>query len=237
MASSYSPSAAIVRTARNEVVRVQRALDTLAQRRAALMAQIAELDSQARSHERRLALLSELAAVEDATPAAEIGTGELTVAPARALRGRELRREAGRLLWQWRGAEPVHYREWFERVLAAGYATGGKDPAASFLSNVRESPAVLRAEGQGRYQLDPASLDRVETEISEAQAELVDVEASIDRAYEQSGPTGDLRRHRDDLKQQLRRLQAKHDEVAYVFAEDHVAPPEGLKAGAALRAA
>src|ERR1700744_5570675 len=172
MPSSYSPSAAMVRTARSEAARVQRALDTLVQRRAALMAQVADLDAQMQSHERRLELLRELADVEEATPAAEVGPGGPAVAPARVLKGRELRREAGRLLWRWRGAEPVHYREWFERVLAAGYITGGKDPAASFLSNVRESPTGLRAEGQGRYRLDPTSIDRIERQIGEARAEL-----------------------------------------------------------------
>lgn len=136
-----------------------------------------------------------------------------------------------------RGSEPVHYREWFERVLAAGYATGGKDPAASFLSNVRDSPAVLRADRQGCYRLDAGSLGRVEQELSEAQAELADLEASIARAYREGGETEGLRGHRDELKQRLRRLQSEREELRYVFGEEQSREGQETAVGAGLRAA
>jgi hypothetical protein len=135
------------------------------------------------------------------------------------VKGRELRREAGRLLWSWRGLDGVHYREWFERVLAAGYAVGGKDPAASFLTNVRESPAVVRGEEQGFYRLDPASVQRIEQELGEAEAELADIEGQIARAYERRGEAGGLRSERERVKQRLRRLAGDREELAYVFAK------------------
>jgi hypothetical protein len=123
----------MARTARTEIERIARALQVIERRRAALLAQAAELQAEAEDYTRRQRLLEELVQVEQATP-----TAEIRVSPsqrvARSLRGRELRRAAGRLLWTWKGAEQIHYREWFERVLAKGYATGGKDPAASFLA-------------------------------------------------------------------------------------------------------
>jgi len=219
MAASYSPSAAMVRTARNEIERVTRALEVIAQRRAALLAQVAALEAEAEGYERRRALLAELVEVEGATPTAEVGSGA-PVPVARAVKGRELRREAGRLLWRWRGLDGVHYREWFERVLAAGYAVGGKDPAASFLTNVRESPAVVRGEGQGFYRLDLGSVQRVEQELAEAEAELADIEGQIARAYERNGEAGGLRGERERVKQRLRRLVGDREELAYVFAKE-----------------
>jgi hypothetical protein len=239
MATSYSPSAAMARSARNEIDRIARALDVIEQRRAALLAQAAELQAEAEDYSRRRHLLEELVQVEHATPTAELG-----VAPSarvtRSLKGRELRRVAGQLLWAWMREDPIHYREWFERVLAEGYAIGGKDPAASFLTNIRDSPAVTRGSSQGFYALDPTSVDRISQAMAEAQAELADVEQSIERAY--SGDAGHgsveaLRTHRDHLRQQLRRLHGDFDEVRFVFGEGPVEQRSEPSVGSGLRAA
>lgn len=224
---------------RTEIERIARALEVIEQRRAALLAQAAELQAEAEDYTRRQRLLEELVQVEQATPTAEIGI-PAPVQATRSLRGRELRRAAGRLLWKWKADNPIHYREWFERVLAAGYATGGKDPAASFLTNIRDSPAVTRGSSQGFYALDPASVERIGQAVGEAQAELADVEHSIERAYAGDAVEGrveGLRSHRDQLKQQLKRLEADLEEVRYVFGEDSTEQGGGSVAGPALRAA
>ncbi len=239
MATSYSPSAAMVRTARNEIDRIERALAVTEQRRTALLAQLADLDAEVEGYARRRQLLAELAQVEQAAPTAQAGVVPPPIA-ARAVRGRELRRAAGRLLWAWKGTDPIHYREWFERVLAEGYATGGKDPAASFLTNIRDSPAVVRGSAQGFYRLDPSSVERVSQAIGEAQAELADVSQSIERAYTgdtQHGPVEALRKHRDGIKQQIKRLEADLQEVRYVLGEEPVAQGNESVSGPALRAA
>ena len=239
MATAPSPSAALVRTARNEIERVQRTLSVLEQRRSALLAQLAALDAEAESYIRRRQLLEELTDIKRSTPHAN--SGRPAPAPARrAIKGRELRREAGRLLWSWKGATQIHYREWFERVLADGYAVGGKDPLASFLTNIRDSPAVLRGSAQGFYRLDPASIQRATQAIAEVEAELIDVERSIDRTYagERSARSADeLRGHRDNLKQRLRRLEADLQELRYVFDEEGVDGAAPVAEDSALRAA
>jgi hypothetical protein len=233
----------MVRTARNEIERIERALAVTEQRRGALLAELADLEAEAEGYARRRRLLAELAQVEQARPSAETGVARPQAA-TRAVKGRELRRAAGRLLWGWERTGEVHYREWFERVLAEGYATGGKDPAASFLTNIRDSPAVVRGSAQGFYRLDPSSIDRVGQAIGEARAELTDVQQSIERAYDgesQSGTVESLRTHRDRLKQQLKRLEADMQELRYVFGEDSVEQGEGSVAvdvaGPALRVA
>lgn len=215
----------MTRTALNEINRIGRALDVIEHRRTALLAQAADLQAEAEDYTRRRRLLEELVEVEHSTPTAE-AVATVSAGPTRAVKGRELRRTAARLLWAWMGTSPVHYREWFERVLAEGYATSGKDPAASFLTNIRDSPAVVRDSSQGFYALDPTSVDRVSQAIAEAEAELADVERSLERAYAgdaQRGSVDALRTHRHRLKQQLKRLQADLQELRYVFEDDSAA--------------
>lgn len=225
MAMTPSPSAALVRTARSEIERVRRGMSTIQQRRAALLAQLEELDAELDAYKRRESLLQELVHVEQAVPTVD-AEGSEARRPRRALKGTELRRVAGRLLWNSQGENEVHYREWFERVIAEGYAIGGKDPAASFLTNIRDSPAVVRGSRPGGYRLDPGNSDRLAQEIREAQAELADVERSIEQAYdadrELHTPIQTLREHRRDLKQRLKRLEAKAAELRYVFGAERI---------------
>jgi DNA repair exonuclease SbcCD ATPase subunit len=231
MATPASPSAALVRTARSEIERIDRAIATIEQRRAALLGQLAGLDAEAEGYARRRSLLEELVYVERAVPTSAIATPEART-PRRAIKGAELRRVAGRLLWATQRGGEIHYREWFERVIAEGYAIGGKDPVASFLTNIRDSPAVIRGSTQGHYRLDQGALDGVARQIEETQAELADVEQSIERAYASAAEQRtieSLREHRDSLRQALKRLQGKMRELKYVF--DEKPADSGVNAG------
>jgi septal ring factor EnvC (AmiA/AmiB activator) len=224
MASPSIPSAALVRTARNEIERVERGIARTEQRRDALVAQLQELDDELAGYAHRKKLLEELVYVEQAAPVADVVSAKQRPSK-RAIKGAELRRIAGHLLWSSHQEQEMHYREWFERMLAAGFAIGGKDPVASFLTNVRESPAVERGSKQGYYKLNPNSLDRVAQELNEAEAELADLEHSISRAYAVT-TTGDpvhpetLRKHRTQLKQRLKRLEAMRRELRFIFSDE-----------------
>jgi hypothetical protein len=207
-------------------------LITIEQRRAVLVSQIADLDSEAEGYIRRRSLLAELVQVEQAVPTA-------APAPMRAIKGAELRRVAGHLLWRTQGDGEIHYREWFERVIAEGYAIGGKDPVASFLTNMRDSPAVVRGSNQGHYRLDPSSRDDVAQQVRETQAELADVEQSIGRAYASASERPSierLREHRDHLKLILKRFEGKMSELDYIF-DDQADDPESTNVVGTLRAA
>ncbi len=243
MATLPSPSAALVRTARSEIDRVQRQMATVEQRRDVLRAQLAELGAEFETYVRRMKLLEELVLVDQAEPTTDVAGSRAR--PARqAIKGAELRRVAGRQLWASQGEQEVHYREWFERLIVAGYAIGGKDPLASFLTNIRDSPAVARGSRQGYYKLDPESATPLEQQLSEVQAELADVERSIDLAYADADPSARveaLREHRSHLRQTAKRLEARLDEVRYVFQGrrdgDDRQDPHTAETAAALRAA
>jgi hypothetical protein len=59
------------------------------------------------------------------------------------LRGRRLREIAVEVLRQRRElGEIVHYREWYELVLAAGIRVAGRDPLATFLTQISQAPEV-----------------------------------------------------------------------------------------------
>lgn len=236
MPSAPEPSASLIRAVQGEDARLERALEVLDHRRAALHAELAQLDAQRRALQGRRKLLAEVAGVE--IPDAH----ESGVVAHTQLKGRELRRVAGQLLWTLQQDREIHYREWFEHVLAAGYAVGGKDPAASFLTNVRDSPAVERGSTPGSYRLDPGARDRVRQAIGEIRAELADVQQRL--AATRAAPPSDigerdveslerLRSHRHELKTQLRRLELEADEVAAILGEDS----EDRRTARALQAA
>lgn len=59
------------------------------------------------------------------------------------LRGQRLQEIAVELLRQKKGAGvTVHYREWFGLLAEAGLRVAGKDPLATFLTQIARSPAV-----------------------------------------------------------------------------------------------
>lgn len=73
----------------------------------------------------------------------------------RRLRGQRLQEVAVEILNREVGPDrPVHYREWYDLVRAAGYGVAGKDPLATFLAQVSRAPTVESAgRRSGRYLL------------------------------------------------------------------------------------
>ena len=217
MATSPPPHASLVRAAAVEDQRVERALQQLTHRRETLAAEIAGLEAQMDELQERRKLLGLLVdrPGDDAPRGATQRTGVTPV------RGRRLRLVAAQLLWASARDQEIHYREWFERLVAAGYAVGGRDPLASFLTNIRDSPAVVRGERQGFYRLDPSAVDAAARELREIEAEMADVEQSLQRARaaNDNDRVEELRRHRDGLAAATKRLHARRDELAAVFAD------------------
>jgi hypothetical protein len=73
-----------------------------------------------------------------------LGTApQLSLEAEGALRGQRLQEIAVDLLRQTKGAGvAVHYRDWFELLAEAGLHVAGKDPLATFLTQIARSPAV-----------------------------------------------------------------------------------------------
>lgn len=71
------------------------------------------------------------------------------------LRGERLREIATDVLWRHhRAGDIVHYKQWFDLVVADGYRIGGKNPAATFLTQVARVESVERVgRRSGLYKL------------------------------------------------------------------------------------
>jgi hypothetical protein len=74
------------------------------------------------------------------------------------LRGRKLQEIAVELLRQRHGTgSPVHYRDWFALLTEAGARVAGKDPLATFLTQIARAPEVESVRPRsGLYQLRSA---------------------------------------------------------------------------------
>jgi hypothetical protein len=75
------------------------------------------------------------------------------------LRGQRLREVAAKVIWQhFRAGDVVHYKQWFDLVVADGYRIGGKNPAATFLTQVAQVSTVERmGRRSGLYRLKSAA--------------------------------------------------------------------------------
>ncbi len=71
------------------------------------------------------------------------------------LRGQRLREVAVQVLRREVGpGRPIHYKQWYGLLTAAGYRVAGRDPVATFLAQVHRAGAVERIGNRtGRYRL------------------------------------------------------------------------------------
>ncbi|MBA3408868.1 MAG: hypothetical protein H0U06_12595 [Solirubrobacterales bacterium] len=69
-------------------------------------------------------------------------------------------------------ADALHYRDWFQLVVDAGYEIAGKTPLAVFLTQLNRSPAVRRSTASGVYELDRRAGQRLRGELVRLQREL-----------------------------------------------------------------
>jgi hypothetical protein len=118
-----------------------------------------------------------------------------------SLRGQRLREAAVEILVRRHGlGEPIHYRDWFKLLLAEGVSVEGKDPLATFLTQVTRSPVVLRQRDRpGVYRVDPeAGGEGTLRELHDARSLLVATERRIDEARERADE-----RALEDLTRQL----------------------------------
>ncbi len=106
-----------------------------------------------------------------------------------ALRGQRLREAAVETLARRRGlGEPIHYREWFQLLVAEGHEIDGKDPLATFLTQVTRSPVIRRQPDEpGVYRIDvEAGSEAALRELDEAQAELAALRHALAQARERA---------------------------------------------------
>ena len=75
------------------------------------------------------------------------------------LRGQRLREVAAEVIWRhFQEGDVVHYKQWFDLVVADGHRIGGKNPAATFLTQVARVTTVERmGRRSGMYRLKSAA--------------------------------------------------------------------------------
>jgi len=94
---------------------------------------------------------------------------------ARTLRGQAIREAAcSALAASPRAHDPVHYKDWFGLLRAEGLIPAGKDPLATFLTQLGRSPVVTRTSGQGVYMLDHDFPARARHKLEQLRGELRD---------------------------------------------------------------
>lgn len=93
--------------------------------------------------------LGELLGVEDQLSITELSD---------ELRGARLREVAADVLWRnFHAGDVVHYKQWLACVVAEGYRIGGKNPTATFLTQVARVDSVERlGRRSGLYRLNAA---------------------------------------------------------------------------------
>lgn len=89
------------------------------------------------------------------------------------LKGLQIRESAVRVLASSpEGRGPVHYRTWFELLRSRGFVPAGKNPLATFLTQLGRSPVVNRSTASGMYALDFGFPRRARRQLEKLRVEL-----------------------------------------------------------------
>lgn len=125
-------------------------------------------------------------------------------APRSMLRGAAIRSVAVRLLASREDPlAPIHHASWFSLVRQAGYLVGGRDPRATFLTQISRSPVVARGSKPGVYQLDLEAPQRLEMHLNELRREL----AALHQGQQTIEAISSTRERRDNVGADLARVE------------------------------
>jgi hypothetical protein len=234
-----TPSPRLLRAAQAEREHLARHRQELLQARENMRAELDRIEASLREVGEREALLDRLtgAARRDHVPDGEAErlagrAGEHSDDAPTVLRGPAIRREAVRVLLAHPDRpEALHYRDWFTLLQDAGFHVAGKDPLATFLTQLSRSPAVRKSTQAGVYELDrdaPARLRRRQDELGEELRALT--------AAPGTGADGSaVRTRRTELTAELGRVEKTFEEVERLF--EHTSDKEHALAVVHERAA
>lgn len=232
MTPELAPSSTLRRAAQRERERLERARMRIRAKRETLREELSRLDSELDALKDRERLLVELV---DEPPPETPASGEVVAARGEVLKGAAIRERAARRYYLTHGAgKALHYRHWFELLVAEGVEIAGKDPMATFLTNLSRSPVVVRGSEPASYAIDAEAPERLRAELAERQAELRDLAEVIAR---QVTPTEDLRDHRARLTSDIRRLEGHIAEAERVLTPQDENESNGSGSMPAIRAA
>lgn len=138
---------------------------------------IAELDGRLEILDRMLdadTTLSSAVEPEPSTVAAPAESGGRAIVAGPAIREAAVRV----LLRQPEFIEALHYRRWYDLLVADGYAIRGKNPAAVFLTQLSRSPVIRKSSQPGIYELDRQAPLRLRQRLERLQAELREIDSA-----------------------------------------------------------
>jgi hypothetical protein len=111
-----------------------------------------------------------LRVVADALPTAEDGKDVV-------LRGAQIREAAVRVLASTaQSDQALHYRTWFELLRQEGFLPAGKDPLATFLTQIGRSPVVQRSTAPGVYSLDLGVVERTRARLARLEGSIQELD-------------------------------------------------------------
>jgi hypothetical protein len=208
------------RAARAESERLARRLTQFETRRGKLRAELERLDAECDALSRRIEVLGALTADESDPP--RLAPAEPTTAGSRLLlRGASIREIAVPLLLKEIGEAPIHYRDWYQMLCAAGYEAAGQRPDAVFLGQVTRSPLVKSGDRPGLYRIDLSAIEVLRAQLSEQEAALASSAAGA------AGGGSDLaeqRRRQQELTAAIGRIQRELDEAVRATQSAGVSP-------------
>ena len=224
-ADPWTPSRRIRSAAAAERRRIERELVRLAAREDQLGHELAGIRESCEALEHELSVLHQLAP-ESATSFASCrraplrlvdgGTDAAPSSDQTTLRGAKVRETAVRVLVA--TGEPdqaLHYRTWFDLLRRRGFLPAGKDPLATFLTQISRSPVVRRSTEPGIYSLDLSfptraarQLDQLRSELGHAHelpddASVADVARARERKAQLRAKTDALERSLDEARRSL----------------------------------
>jgi hypothetical protein len=250
-----TPSARLVRAAAAERAELGRHRERLLSARESLREELQAIEASLRELDERDALLDRVAGpaarpamvapAAEGPPAGAVAAGARPVSSAGSaasaassasaagqrapLRGPAIRRAAVEvLLVHPERPQALHYRAWFDALVAAGYEVAGKDPLAVFLTQLSRSPVVRRGTQSGVYELDPGAPRRLRDQLDALHAELRGIAGT-------PSPTADLtaiRSRRAALTTQITQVEKALEE-----AEALLGPRAGFGSAAGAAAA
>ncbi len=146
-------------------------LRALEDRRLILQSELRALEISEREMRRRLALVDELAGSHQ--PRGLRAVPDQSDEPREMLRGAAIREAAVSVVARSDEPDrPRHYTEWFEAFLAAGFGISGRDPLATFLTQLGRSPVVRRDAEPGVYRLHLGAVSELEGELMRLNGDL-----------------------------------------------------------------
>ena len=225
-----APSKRLRSAALAERDRLRRDLDRTDKRISALHNELAEAERNASDIRRQLALLAQLAHDEErdspfpaqrslraVEPALEDAVSEYQTPRHGYLRGADIRVAAVRILASTENpAKPIHYGEWYGLLTQAGYGVGGRDPQATFLTQVGRSPIVKHTGERGFYALDLDAPRRLSEQLQSLHAELV----GLHQGQQTIEAIATVRERRAELTSEYAKVERELEEAATALGLD-----------------